>query len=427
MSTTREEYIKRISLVLDYIEKNLDDDLSLEALSQKACYSSFHFHRVFSTITGENVNQYVNRKRIERIASILITGTATSIKALAYTYGFNSESSFSRAFRKFYGISPTQFKSDGQSLLSKIGIEPFSAEKYICDIDNIHNWMKMNAQIVVSKLSEIKLAGITHIGEFDKIGDMYQSLIEWGHKKDLLPTATFKAITIYHDNPHVTPNPKVRYSACISIARDFKAEGEIRPLSIQKGIYAIGSFEINAEEIPAAWKGMCLWVMENGYEFRDADYFEIYVNDHKTHPEQKFLIDICIPLEKTDNLKFDHLIEANLSPFKDPSMPSGEALGYHELIKFMKELRTYFDKEYGAYFKLGQVYQGNPDYSYLSLTTEELKKMKLKFGRNLRKSRLNGRLLLSAVEITTNVSTSRCYHHVKNRVIDLLILRNIRM
>ena len=99
INKTREEYIKRINFVLDFIEKNLESDLSLESLSQKANYSTYHFHRVFSTIVGERLNQYVNRKRVERIASILLRGSNKSIKELAYLYGFNSESSFSRTFK----------------------------------------------------------------------------------------------------------------------------------------------------------------------------------------------------------------------------------------------------------------------------------------------------------------------------------------
>ena len=180
MTKIRKEYIKRITLVLDFIEKNLHADLSLESVSQKAYYSSYHFHRVFSTIIGESLNQYVNRKRVERIAAILLTSSNKSIKELAYIYGFNSESSFSRTFKKYYGISPTKFKSEGKYTLSKIGIEPFITEKYICSIDNIKKWIEMNSQIVVTELQEIRLAGIMHIGEFDKIGGMYQKLNELG-------------------------------------------------------------------------------------------------------------------------------------------------------------------------------------------------------------------------------------------------------
>ncbi len=56
-----------------------------------------------------------------------------------------------------------------------------------------------------------------------------------------------------------------------------------------------------------------------------------------------------------------------------------DRLDYHQLIDYMKELRTFFHKEHDTYFKLGNIYQGNSDYSYFSITTEELKNQKLKF------------------------------------------------
>ncbi|WP_299455296.1 GyrI-like domain-containing protein [uncultured Microscilla sp.] len=376
---TRTEYIRRVNFVLDFIENNLEADLSLESLSKKAYYSPYHFHRVFSTIIGENLNQYVNRKRIERIASILLIRSDKSIKELAYIYGFNSESSFSRAFKKYYGISPTRFKSEGKNTLRKIGIELFTTEQYICSTDHIKKWIEMNAQIVITELQEVKLAGIMHIGEFDKASNMFQRLMEWGAKKRVLATSDFKAITIYHDNPNVTQTSKLRFSTCITISEDINADGEVRPINLKKGIYAVGHFEIKAEEIPTAWKNMCVWVIENGYEFRDGDYFEVYHNDHKTHPDQKFILDICIPLERTGNLKIEKKNKVDFLDYKEQNKRGEKHLDYHQLIGYMKELRGFLHKEYSVNFKFGNLYQGSPDFSYFSFTTEELKKQKLKF------------------------------------------------
>lgn len=382
-SETRREYIKRIGSVLDFIEKHLDEDLSLERLSHEAHYSPFHFHRVFSIVVGENLNEYVNRKRIERIASILLVGTDNPVKELAYSYGFSSESSFSRSFKKYYGISPTRFKSEGKTRLSKIGIAPFTPEKHICGIDNLKNRIEVNAQINVEELQQIKLAGITQIGEFDKVSGMYQRLMEWGSKKEILPHSDFKAITIYHDNPNVTETSKVRYSTCVTTDRDIKAEGEIRPLSIQSGYFAIGHFEIEAGEFPTAWESMNLWVIENDFRFRDGEYFEVYHNDHKTHPQQKFILDICIPLERTNTVT-SHM---NNVTTEKGALSAGQTspnhdqvkLDYHELIGYMKSLKAFFFKAYGSEFKLGSIYMGSKDFSYFSLTTPQLKKQKLKF------------------------------------------------
>lgn len=379
MNETRREYLKRINFVLDFIEKNLDVHLSLEYLSEKAHYSPYHFHRVFLTVVNERLNEFINRKRIERIASIILVEPNIPLKDLVYKYGFNSDSSFSRAFKKHYGISPTKFKSDGKEILSKIGIEPFSSKKYICSIDNIKQWIKMNAQVTIKELPELKLASISHIGDFEKAGSMFQTLMEWGHQKRVLETSNFKAITIYHDNPNVTQTSKVRFSTCVTIAESINADGEIRQHKLKKGIYAVGHFEIKGEEISKAWKSMRIWVIENEYEFRDGDYFEMYHNDHKTHPEHKFIIDICIPLEKTENIKLGKTNSVDFSDYEKQDKQCNNNLDYHQLINYMKELRAFFQKEYEMNFKLGNIYRGSSEYSYFSLTTEELKKRKLKF------------------------------------------------
>lgn len=429
----QKEYLKRISRILDFIEKNLDTDLSLEFLSKKVHYSPYHFHRLFSTIIGEPLNQYVNRKRIERIAAILISQPKKSIKKLAYDYGFNSESSFARSFKKYYGVSPTTFKSDGKKILSKNGIIPFSMEEYICSIDNQNNWITMNAQIVITQLQEIKLAGITQLGEFEKMEKMFQRLMEWGFSKQVLPQMGFKAITIYHDNPHVTQLEKVRFSACVTINKDVEAEGDIRPLSIEKGLFAVGRFEIKPDDFAMAWKNMTLWVIENGYEFRDGDFFEIYHNVHKSHPEQKFILDICIPLEKTKNIKLDEKININLSGEKNSNNHLTSSLDYHQLINFMKELRTYFQKEYESYFKLGRLYQNSPDYSYFSLTTSSMKKLKLKFVIILDHQAMNFSICLSGQnksirkkywQMFKNSDWNK-YHLVENIDNSLMILNQI--
>ena len=171
----------------------------------------------------------------------------------------------------------------------------------------------------------------------------------------------------------------MRFSTCVTISENINPDGEIRQINLKKGIYAVGHFEVKAEEISKAWKSMCIWVIENGYKFRDGDYFEMYHNDHRTHPEQKFILDICIPLERTDSIKLGETRNVDFLDYKKQKNRYTKNLDYHQLINYMKELRTFFHKEYETYFRLGSIYQGNPDFSYFSLTTEELKKQKLKF------------------------------------------------
>ncbi|MDN5204218.1 AraC family transcriptional regulator [Fulvivirgaceae bacterium BMA10] len=379
---TRKDYWKRINNVIAFIEKNLDQELRLDDLSQKAFFSPFHFHRIFSAIVGEPLNTFVNRKRIERIASILAVGTSKPLVELAFKYGFNSPSSFSRAFRKFYGISPTDFKKRPIVHHSKIGKGTISYEQYICSINNILNWIGMNAQIKLIELPEIRLAGIMHIGKPDKIGDTYERLFKWAYSEGVADSPHFKAITIYHDNPKITEMSKVRQSACVTIEEGTSTAGDVVKVDIRKGKYAIGRFEISPSVFPKAWESMCVWVIENGHTFRDGDYFEIFHNDHRTHPEHKFIVDICIPIDSERNKKVQSVESLNdldkaCKKQKETDDTPKANMG---LIGYMKSLRAYFIKNYPDDYVTGNIYFGDRTITYFPFTPKVLKKQKLKIA-----------------------------------------------
>jgi AraC family transcriptional regulator len=110
-------YLQRINLVLNHIREHLTDDLSVNALAQVASFSPFHFHRVFKTLTGETLNDIVMRLRLERAVSLLKASPNMPIMEAAAACGFASASTFSRAFKKRFGISARSW--DRRSLLKE--------------------------------------------------------------------------------------------------------------------------------------------------------------------------------------------------------------------------------------------------------------------------------------------------------------------
>ncbi|MGQ1889987.1 helix-turn-helix transcriptional regulator [Thermophagus sp. OGC60D27] len=109
------DYKKRINRVFEFIDQNLESDLSLNTVSEIAFFSPFHFHRVFKFVTGETLNKYVTRRRIEKSASDLLHKNITTTE-IAHKYGFSDNSSFSRAFKKYFEVSPTEFKKQNHDL-----------------------------------------------------------------------------------------------------------------------------------------------------------------------------------------------------------------------------------------------------------------------------------------------------------------------
>ena len=299
----KEDYIKRINNIFLFIDENLDQELNLETIANIGFYSPFHLHRIFKAITNETINEYITRKRIEKTASILLHKREITISQLSLQYGFNSNSSFTRTFKKFYGISPTEFRKSNPNKFSKIGkVESKNGqeirilEEYICNINNHKNWIKMKAKIEIKEMPKLDLAFITQIGH-NGMENTYDKLIKWAIPKGLLENENLKVVTIYHDSFKITEPDKVRMSACISLNEKIEVSGEIGLTTIEKGKFIVGHFEIGINEFEKSWSSLFIWMNENGYKKADRNPYEIYYNNFNEHPEKISIVDFCIPIE----------------------------------------------------------------------------------------------------------------------------------
>lgn len=295
------DYKNRINRVFEFIDQNLESDLSLNTVSEIAFFSAFHFHRVFKFVTEETLHEYVKRRRIEKSASDLLHKNITATE-IAHKYGFSDNSSYSRAFKKYFGVSPTEFKNQNPNRFSKIrqlksknGQEYPDYEKYICVINNLKNWIKMNAKIEIKEMSKMDLAYVSSIGPHN-LENAYGKLMQWATPKGLINDQT-KMITVYHDSFKVTEANKVRMSASILLDKAVETNGEIGLTTIEAGKFIVGSFEIGLKEFEKSWTGLFVWMNENGYKKADREPFEIYYNNYNEHTERKAIVDFCIPIE----------------------------------------------------------------------------------------------------------------------------------
>ncbi|AJH01041.1 hypothetical protein LF65_04504 [Clostridium beijerinckii] len=96
---------------IEYIENNLNKKIQLKELADKAFLSKYHFHRVFHSVVGEPVAEYIRKKRLEEAANELLT-TENKIIDIALKYQFSNQESFTKAFKKLYGIPPKEFRKN---------------------------------------------------------------------------------------------------------------------------------------------------------------------------------------------------------------------------------------------------------------------------------------------------------------------------
>lgn len=298
-----EEYKKRIVKTIQFINNNLDLELSLEKVSEIAAYSPFHFHRIFRLITDETVQNYITRKRIEKSAFYLALRKNLSIKDIYYQFGFSNHSAFNRTFKKYYGTSPSEFRKSAPENFHKIQFKQSKNgqidtvfDQYLCNIENLLNWRNMNLKIKVTELQEMNLAAVMSLG-IANVESSYNILIDWAKTKKLFPKENVKMLSVYHDSFKVTPPDKVRIHACMLLDEALnRQEGEVFQETIEAGKFIIGSGEVTLNDFEQCWVSLFLWMKENNYTVRKAFPFEIYHSNFKEHPEGKMLVDFCIPI-----------------------------------------------------------------------------------------------------------------------------------
>lgn len=109
------DWLVRMNRVLDYIEDHLEQDIDYKHLAQIAYCSEFHFSRMFASLSGITLSEYIRRRRLTR-AAFDLQKPDIRILEVANKYGYESADSFSRAFKKTHGIKPSECRHEGVPL-----------------------------------------------------------------------------------------------------------------------------------------------------------------------------------------------------------------------------------------------------------------------------------------------------------------------
>ncbi|HPR96064.1 MAG TPA: GyrI-like domain-containing protein [Thermotogota bacterium] len=314
----RNEYLSRINLVLDYIEQNLSKELTLEELSEVAHFSKFHFHRIFNAFMGETLFQYIQRIRLQKSAALLLNRKNEPITEIAFDCGFSSSAAFSRSFKTFFQMTPTQWKKkmiDQHNMNqkerninqddSKGWKENIPRTLYNLDILSDHGRNTMSEKkgcVVVKDLEQFTVAYVRYIGPYAGNNQLFESLFgklfSWAGARGLTEQQDAKVLVIYHDDPHITDEDKLRTSVCLSVPEDTEVGGEIGKMPIDGGKYAFVRFELDTDEYTDAWNWVySQWLPTSGYLPDDRTCFELYPEPDPEQTDGKTVVDICIPIK----------------------------------------------------------------------------------------------------------------------------------
>lgn len=111
------DWIQTMEKAIDYMEENLLSNLECEEVAERVYVSNHHFQRTFNLLTGLTMGEYIRNRRLSLAGGELLRKESKVID-VALKYGYDSPESFTKAFKRFHGITPVQVKKQGASLKS---------------------------------------------------------------------------------------------------------------------------------------------------------------------------------------------------------------------------------------------------------------------------------------------------------------------
>ncbi|MDG3087900.1 AraC family transcriptional regulator [Vibrio hannami] len=291
MSSTQShtQQISRINDVLFYIHQDISRDLPAAKLADIAAYSEQHFHRTFKSVVGESVHQYIRRTRMEYAANQLTFDMNATVLDVANKSGFSSVSSFSRAFKSAFDMSPGEWRHTGlQSDEKPYLSDPEIAASY----ERLSNWEIPQPQI--QEVLPRQVAYVRHLGYNRSIKNAWLLLKAWAGSEE----REFKGqFGLHHSNPAWVELDKCRYVACIEIDKPLKQRGIVNQLTIPGGLYACFNLQGKyGELLPKISRIQERWLPESGFKMGSTPAYVHYLKNHFIASDERFELEFYLPV-----------------------------------------------------------------------------------------------------------------------------------
>lgn len=282
----------RMLRVLDHVDRHLDGNLDLDALSEVAAFSRFHFHRQFTAVFGLSVHRYVQLARLKRAAHRLAHAPGASVTAIGLEAGYDAPDAFARAFRQRFGQAPSEFRADPDWAALDTAFSSFqqARSKVMPDfsIDDV----------AIREVLPTSVAIMTHVGEPSTISATVTRFIAWrqahgGLRPDLPIFGIFPT-----DTRNTSPS-EFRMQICVETDRAIAPNDDGVEAGLIPGgrVAALRIHGAAGEDLePAALFLYRDWLPISGEQLRDFPLYCQRVKFFPLVPAHEAITDLFLPL-----------------------------------------------------------------------------------------------------------------------------------
>lgn len=256
-------YYERIQKSINYIETNLKEELIIEKVAREAYMSLSNYYRMFFSLTGHTVKEYIRKRRLTLATNDLLTSSRT-ILDIALDYDFDNGDTFTKAFKKVTGHNPREFKKQRkQYYFERMNLLKMYYEE--CELDEKYPDIR-----VLKNMPPMRVAYYCYYGKEPEDG-AFKVITKWLKTSGLNFEKDRLRIFGYNNPSPTSPNQKeYGYEVCVTIPDNYLVQNEkIHVKTLPGGLYAVQgvNFNVNGngEEIVEAWKKFTQWLKESNY------------------------------------------------------------------------------------------------------------------------------------------------------------------
>ncbi|MBL8754577.1 MAG: helix-turn-helix domain-containing protein [Planctomycetes bacterium] len=297
---TATDYVARVNRAIDHVVTNLAGDVSLAAVAQAAHFSPFHFHRVWKSLLGETLGQFVKRQRLERALHLMSHDRARTLTDVAFACGFASSSDFSRSFKQRFGVAPRAFDLDAFRKSRRAEFERAHAAA-----DGTPRFTTLPAganpdgfAVTLRDLPPRTVAYVRVLDPFrslEVVADAYEHLRQWAEPRGY---ADRQWLGYMWDEPEIVAMADCRYDAAL-VVDDVRPSGRIGRLEFP----AMRVAEVRiagdiALEVRALDWLYGTWLPRSGYVPDDQPAFEAWLGRPFAHGVEHFTIACQLPVRR---------------------------------------------------------------------------------------------------------------------------------
>lgn len=291
------DYVGRVNRAIDHVTRNLAEPLKLEDVARAACFSSYHFHRIFRALMGETLASFVRRVRLERAVYLLSHRRGATLTEIALACGFSSSSDFSRSFRRHYGVAPRRFDLERWRRAGRDALQASLAPR-----DGPDGRLPPPAEDpggFAVTLRDLPARHVAYIRvhkpyEGDHVVRAVERLMAWAEARGL---ADGQWLGYQWEDPEIVPLDQCRYDVGLEVPGATRAEGEVIvagfPACRIAEIDIAGPIEVEMRALDWLYRS---WLPGSGYAPAHLPGFEAWNGRPFAHGMEHFEVRLQLPV-----------------------------------------------------------------------------------------------------------------------------------